>query len=84
MENRVIAFIDILGFKTLAENNTKEVLLNSIKPFYECKENIKELELLLPNSMEATFFSDSIVLSCDQIDIKEFISIIKSLLDEFI
>ncbi|MDA3904446.1 MAG: hypothetical protein PF484_00055 [Bacteroidales bacterium] len=84
MENRVIAFIDILGFKTLAEKNTKEVLLKTIKPFYECKENIKKLELVLPNSMEATFFSDSIVLSCDEIDVKEFLSIIKMLLDEFI
>lgn len=90
MDNRLIAFIDILGFKKIVEQKQKTQILDYIEPFYYAKERIerdKENDPtygLKTNSLEATFFSDSIVFSCDENDIDIFISTIKRLLDSYV
>ncbi len=79
MDNRVTAFIDILGFKKLADNNTKETLLNSITPFLFSERFIKDCQNKI---MVATFFSDSLVLSSDEKNISDLLSEIRTLINE--
>lgn len=91
MNERIVAFLDILGFKQLADDLQEKLLLNIISPLYFSeasndaqKKIYKDTGLDKLHTTEVTFFSDSIVISCDIKEIAKLISHVKGLSSSFI
>ena len=84
-ENRVICFLDILGFSktvNISSNNDKTLrsILRAIEYFYIYKYNKEVMRETLPSSLQISQFSDSIVISYlidDNIIFSDFIREIK-------
>ncbi|ACN14288.1 hypothetical protein HRM2_11760 [Desulforapulum autotrophicum HRM2] len=91
MDNRIIAFLDILGFKKLVADNQEELLLKFISPLYFAEESNNDQKTQYQkfgldelHTREVTFFSDSIIISCEFKEILHLISHVKDLSAAFI
>ncbi len=91
MNDRIVAFIDILGFKQQTEDLQEKSLLDILSPLYfaevsnyKQKGIYQEIGLDKLHTTEATFFSDSIVISCDIKHISDLILHVKKLSESFI
>lgn len=91
MEKRIVAFLDILGFKKLTYENQEETLLKYISPLYfddvsnvDQKKIYQELGLDKIHTREVTFFSDSIVISCELKEISPLLHHVKRLSEKFV
>lgn len=91
MNDRIIAFIDILGFKQQTEDLQEKSLLDILSPLYfaevsnyKQKEIYQDIGLDKFHTTEITFFSDSIVISCDTKHISDLILNVKKMSENFI
>ena len=91
MNDRIVAFIDILGFKQQTEDLQEKSLLDILSPLYfaevsnyKQKEMYQDIGLVKFHTTEVTFFSDSIVISCDTKHISDLIMHVKKLSESFI
>lgn len=91
MNQRIVAFIDILGFKQQTEDLQEKSLLDIISPLYFAevsnygqKKIYQDVGLGKLHTTEMTFFSDSIVISCDTNQVSDLILHIKKLSENFI
>ena len=91
MNERIVAFIDILGFKKLTDELQEKSLLDIISPLYFAEASNYDQKKIYQNvgldklhTIEVTFFSDSIVISCDIKEISSLISHVKLLSSSFI
>ena len=87
MKKRIVAFLDILGFKKLTYENQEDILLKYVSPFYfdelaniDQKKKYEELGLDKFHTREVTFFSDSIVISCELKETSQLIHHVKKTL----
>lgn len=93
LKQRVIAFIDILGFKNLTQEFQEDSILNFISPFYLAEASNEErkkldqelgIDYLELHTEEITFFSDCIVISCDPKEVSTIIIKVRNLVQNFI
>lgn len=82
-EERIVAFIDILGFANkISKSKNDEVSLNKLcKAIHSIKDYIKEAQdkLDLPDTSNVTQFSDSVVISLKMEDSYQMLSIFQLL-----
>jgi len=90
MENRITAFIDILGFSQAVETLPEKKLLNIVSSFYLYEQSASEsrkmndefaLEIIAPK--QATFFSDCLVISVQPKHVGTLITSISQLTGAF-
>lgn len=90
MEERITAFIDILGFSQAVEKLSENALLNLISPLYLYEQSASEnremyddykLDVFAPE--QATFFSDCLVISVEPKHVGQLIIRISQLAGSF-
>jgi len=63
---RTIAFIDILGFKKIVQNEKAHIISQILDDLHSCAvSGAEESNYNYISTLETAYFSDSIVLSCD-------------------
>lgn len=77
---RLLAFIDILGFKKLIEVNEAKIIAQVLQEMQiDLTESKNKIEFGFSETFELAFFSDSIVISCENSNASGFIDAILDL-----